>query len=316
MKKILFLTLIIAAALLLFSCAFPGGGETESRTGSSPDTAPATEVPTAETATETAENGIEPPAVTETETETVTETAEETAPPGPPEITYDVNAHLGSRRVLIDAGHGFSDPGCTSDYLNGVYESQITYEIASLLAQKLTEKGYEPVMLRGTDSFPTVAEIEAAVDELGIYSRKGVMLENNIFDAYERTLWGNVIHRRNPVALMISLHVNALPEAEYVRGTELYYTVDNGCAEPSARLAAFIESKLQAAFPDTRLRTEGCVWNDSYIVTKWTEMPSVLVEMAYSTNPEDAELLFDGAWRDKYTSALAEAIDSYIATRG
>ncbi|MBQ6263483.1 MAG: N-acetylmuramoyl-L-alanine amidase [Clostridia bacterium] len=314
MKKALYLILIVAAALLLFSCSFFGGGGTEARTEAVPDstsTSPVTEAPTME--------ATEPPEGTETETEVPTETetatAEETALPGPPEITYDVNAHLGSKRVLIDAGHGFADPGCTSDYLNGVYESQITYEVATLLAQKLTEKGYEPVMLRGTDSFPSVAEIRAAVAELGMFSRDDILYENNIFDAYERTLWGNVIHRRNPVALMISLHVNALPTAEYVRGTELYYTVDNGCAEPSAKLTAFIETKLKTAFPDTRLRTEGCVWNDSYIVTKWTEMPSVLVEMAYATNPEDAELLFDDAWRDKYTSALAEAIDSYIATR-
>jgi N-acetylmuramoyl-L-alanine amidase len=255
---------------------------------------------------------------TETETETETE-AESTAAPefqSPPEITYDVNAHLGSNRVLIDAGHGFGDPGCTSDYLNGVNESQITLEMAALLAEKLEEKGYEPVMLRRTDSFPSVAEIRAAVAELGMFSRDEVLKENNVFDAYERTLWGNVIHRRNPVALMISLHVNSLPTADYIRGTELYYTVDNGCSEPSARLTGFIETKLKTAFPDTRLKTEGCVWNDSYIVTKWTEMPSVLVEMAYATNEADAELLFDDEWRDEYVTALAEAIDSYIGTRG
>ena len=126
MKKALYLILIVAAALLLFSCSFFGGGGTEARTEAVPDstsTSPVTEAPTME--------ATEPPEGTETETEVPTETetatAEETALPGPPEITYDVNAHLGSKRVLIDAGHGFADPGCTSDYLNGVYESQLTY---------------------------------------------------------------------------------------------------------------------------------------------------------------------------------------------
>lgn len=317
MKKVLLLTLILVTAVLLFSCAFLPGSGTETQTEKAPDTTktvPATE--TEEKTEPPTEPATEEPTETETGTETGTASGGETTPPGPPEITYDVNAHLGSKRVLIDAGHGFADPGCTSEYLNGVYESQITYEMATLLAAKLEEKGYEPVLLRGTDTFPSIAEIRAAVAELGMFSRDDILYENNIFDAYERTLWGNVIHRRDPVALMISLHVNALPDAEYIRGTELYYTVDNGCAEPSAKLTAFIETKLKTAFPDTRLRTEGCVWNDSYIVTKWTEMPSVLVEMAYATNPEDAELLFDDEWRDEYVTALAEAIDSYIATRG
>ena len=309
MKKTLAITFILAILLILVSCAGIIGGKKTDETETATEKAAAT--------TETSEETRMPEtAETETETETEETEPEETALPGPPEIDYDVNAHLNSNRILIDAGHGFDDPGCTSDYLNGVHESRITYEMATLLSGKLAEKGYEPVMLRGQDSFPSVAEIRAGVAELGMFSRDEVLNENNIFDAYERTLWGNVLHRRNPVALMVSLHVNALPSAEYVRGTEIYYTVDNGCAEPSAKLAAFIETKLKNAFPDTRLRTEGCVWNDSFIVTKWTEMPSVLIEMAYATNPDDAELLFDDEWRDEYVSALADAIDSYIATRG
>ena len=315
MKKAFLSVLIVTAALLLFSCTLSVTDDTGSRTEATPETSetiPATQTETGTEARTEKETATEEPSDAETETAD----SEEATLPGPPEIDYDVNAHLGSNRVLIDAGHGFADPGCTSDFLNGVYESQITYEMASLLANKLAEKGYEPVMLRGEDSFPSISEIRAAVAELGMFSRDDVLNENNIFDAYERTLWGNVIHRRNPVALMISLHINALPSADYVRGTELYYTVDNGCAEPSARLTSFIETKLKTAFPDTRLRTEGCVWNDSFIVTKWTEMPSVLVEMAYATNEDDAKLIFDDGWRDKYVTALAEAIDSYIGTRG
>ena len=328
MKKTLLLVLaVMTAAIVLSACEFAGIGGAEKDTGSAgtgtgpaavttgEDSADPTDGPTASTEEPTA--ATEDPTTAEEDPTTAEEpTAAETSTPGPPEIDYDVNAHLNSKRILIDAGHGFGDPGCTSKYMNGVYERDLTYEFSSLLFDKLKERGYEPLMLRGTDTFPTVGEIRSAAEELHMFFREKELRDNGIFDAYERTLWANVIHRRDPVALMISIHFNALPSAEYVRGTELYYCVDNGCAEPSAKLCGFIETRLREAFPDSRIKPEGCVWNDSYIVTKWTEMPSLLVEAAYVTNPDDAELIFDGEWRETYIKALADGIESYIRTRG
>ena len=323
MKKTVLLSVIfLIFAALLVSCALTEqkGTETDTQSGT------ATVAPAPTAATES--GGTEPAPQTEgptsaatdepsTETEPATEppASETAAPNGPPPIDYDVNAHLGSKRVIIDAGHGFADPGCTSEYLGGVYERDICYEMATLLASELEDRGYEPVLLRGTDTFPSASELEATAKELNMFYREGELVDNYIFSAYERTLWANIIHRREPVALMVSLHINALPDYDYIRGTELYFTVDNGCAEPSGKLAGFIETKLREAFPDVRLKKEGCPWNDSYIVTKWTEMPSVLVEMAYATNEDDAKLILDNEWREKYIGALADAIEGYIETR-
>lgn len=329
-KAVLFALIAVFAAFLLVSCSLFGSlvdpaGESRTEpsdptTAETEDTVPATEsedpIATDEpTEPESAEPTDEPD-TTEAPSEEPTETQpEQTTGSGQPPIDYDVNAHLNSKRVIIDAGHGFADLGCTSKYLGGVYERDICYEMAQLLSEELKDLGYEPVMLRGVDTFPSPAELESAAIELDMFYREDQLIENNIFSAYERTLWANIIHRRDPVALMISLHINALPDYEYIRGTEIYRTVDNGCAAPSAKIAGFIETKLREAFPDINLKSVGYPWSDSYIVTKWTEMPSVLVEMAYSTNPDDAELIMDSEWREKYIGALADAIEGYIETR-
>ena len=275
--------------------------ETELPTDTEPFTEPATETDTA-------------PA-TDTGAATETEPADTTPPDVPPEIDYDVNAHLTSNTVLIDAGHGYADPGCTSKYLNGVYESTITYDMACLLRDELASRGYGVVMLRDGESFPNENDIVARATALGMTVKTDRISENNIYHAYERTLWADIMNRDTPFALMISLHVNSLPSAEEVRGTEIYHCVDNGCATPSELLATVIEEHVRSDF-GVRVRRDGTVWSDSYIVTKWTQMPSVLVEMAYATNPDDAELLFDGQWRKEYVNSLADSIDEYMSKRG
>ena len=275
--------------------------------GTDPETGP-------DTVNETETEPVTEP-VTETEAATETEPEDTTPPDVPPEINYDVNAHLGSNTVLIDAGHGYGDPGCTSKYLKDVYELTITYDMACLLRDELTKRGYGTVMLRDGESFPNEREILSRAKDLGMFVKEQSINENNVFHAYERTLWADILNRDTPFALMISLHVNSLPAAEEVRGTEIYHCIDNGCAAPSELLATIIEEHVRSDF-GVRVKREGTVWTDSYIVTKWTEMPSVLVEMAYATNPDDAKQLFDKEWRKEYVTSLADSIDEYMSKRG
>ena len=314
------LTAILAASLISCAATVSGPGKEslyrEGEIGTDP-AGPATETelptdtePAAEPATET-----DTAPATDTGAATETEPADTTPPDVPPEINYDVNAHLGSNTVLIDAGHGYADPGCTSKYLGGVYEMTITYDMACLLRDELSERGYSVVMLRDGESFPNEGEILSRAKDLGMFVKENNINENNVFHAYERTLWADVMNRDTPFALMISLHVNSLPSAEEVRGTEIYHCVDNGCAAPSELLATIIEEHVRSDF-GVRVRRDGTVWSDSYIVTKWTEMPSVLVEMAYATNPDDAKLLFDKEWRKEYVDTLADSIDEYMSKRG
>lgn len=311
------LAAIQAAVLVLFlvSCvtgtARPGKESVyrPGEVGTDPDTGHDTRI---ETETEPV---TEPSTGTDTEAATETEPAETVPPDVPPEINYDVNAHLGSNTVLIDAGHGYGDPGCTSKYLKGEYEVTIAYDMACLLRDELNKRGYQTVMLRDGESFPNEREILSRAKDLGMFVKENNINENNVFHAYERTLWADVMNRDTPFAMMISLHVNSLPAAEEVRGTEIYHCVDNGCAAPSELLATIIEEHVRSDF-GVRVKREGTVWSDSYIVTKWTEMPSVLVEMAYATNPDDAKLLFDKEWRGEYVGSLADSIDEYMSKRG
>ena len=78
-----------------------------------------------------------PEAVTESEsavTDTSNESEEATEPVTPVIPVKNPDDPL---TVCVDAGHGFTDPGCTTDYLEGLYEREI---VADYLKERAARK--------------------------------------------------------------------------------------------------------------------------------------------------------------------------------
>ena len=48
---------------------------------------------------------------------------------------------------------------------------------------------------------------------------------------------------------------------------------------------------------------------------KTAQFPSVLIELAYVTNKQDAENLQSDAWRDKVSDSIMSAIDKYFSSQ-
>jgi N-acetylmuramoyl-L-alanine amidase len=53
----------------------------------------------------------------------------------------------------------------------------------------------------------------------------------------------------------------------------------------------------------------------AFRVLKTAKFPSVLIELAYVTNKEDAELLRSDTWRDKVTDSIMTAVDNYFGAQ-
>ena len=56
----------------------------------------------------------------------------------------------------------------------------------------------------------------------------------------------------------------------------------------------------------------GYDYEDAYIVTKYAKIPSVLLEIGYASNPEDARKMNDDQWKDELARILADEIVRYI----
>ena len=217
---------------------------------------------------------------------------------------------LGVSRIVIDAGHGGHDPGASAF---GVTEAEVVLDVALRLEALLQKRGIEVVLTRRSDGF--------------------VPLD-------ERTEMAN----REEADLFLSIHANASPNPA-VRGIETYFL--NFAPNPEAEAIAAREnagsSKTMHSLPDIvkaialnnkidesrdfaglvqgamfeRLRKSNRdlrnlgVKQAPFMVLIGATMPSVLAEISFVTNRQEATLLKTPAYRQAIADALMAGISTY-----
>lgn len=165
-------------------------------------------------------------------------------------------------RIYIDQGHNPSSPNTGAEG-NGLREQDVTYEVGQTLASLLRQSGnYEVRLSRPT---PTT--------KLG-NSNSG-SLRARVDDA---NTWG--------ADYFISIHTNA-SDVSSASGVEAFsYARDTR----AFNLGEDIVEDLSAA---TGLKNRGMKVRPGLYVLKKTNMPAVLVEIGFITNPRDAALMRD-----------------------
>jgi N-acetylmuramoyl-L-alanine amidase len=164
-------------------------------------------------------------------------------------------------KIYIDQGHnprGFN----TGAEGNGYYEQDLTYEIGRRLYNMLSSNPeFTPRLSR-----PTPDTVLGTTNSTSLSTRVN-----------EANSWG--------ADIFISLHNNA---AENQRATGNEALVYGPRQQVANDLAADILEQLTLT---TGLRNRGIIYRPGLYVLKETEMPAVLVEMGFITNPTDADLL-------------------------
>lgn len=219
----------------------------------------------------------------------------------------------GVATILLDAGHGFGDVGCTSDYLNGLYEYQLTMDLTESLANNLRSFGYDVILTHNGVDIPDLSDICARADRLGVkYDSDKISPNNNVFDAYERAIYANVLGAEKEIDLFVSIHVNANADTNAATGFEVDYCAENSSSDMSVFAFESICASLAEKYPERRLKMFADSWDMSFIVNKYTEMPSVLLETGFATTLSDAELLLNADWRSALMDVVGEGIKEYF----
>ncbi|MBM7606270.1 N-acetylmuramoyl-L-alanine amidase [Metabacillus crassostreae] len=182
-----------------------------------------------------------------------------------------------SKIIVIDPGHGGKDPGAIG---NGLRESDVNLTMGKRTASKLSNMGYEVHLTRTEDVFLALNE---------------------------RTEFA---YNLSP-GVFISLHMNAVTNPD-VDGTETYSTVSAKSLTPaekadSDKLAAFIQNRLVEAI---KTDDRGTKKNDFYVIDK-NYTRSVLIEMGFISNPEDANIFKTESGQDKTATAIANGINDF-----
>lgn len=208
------------------------------------------------------------------------------APVSPPAPVHQLPA--GFDTVIIDPGHGGNDTGASA---HGLQEKKISLDLARRLAVELRNLGFTVVLTRDDDTY--------------------VSLPDRIKFA-----------QSVPGAIFVSLHCNYAHNAS-ARGFQIYHAETKSPAFPatvvqtSAGLEALAisEAQLAGAIKNSLGETLRCDHHEirtaNFFVLRNLDMPALLIECGFLTNPEDAKALTDPAFRTKLTGAIAKGIALY-----
>ena len=223
--------------------------------------------------------------------------------------------------VVIDAGHGGRDPGATSPF-TGRPEKEITLELARTIRDELLASRRVRVALTRND------------DRYLVHNER-----------YE-------VARRLGAELFISVHADAAPGGDTAHGATIY-TLSEVASDRQAALLAAQENKsdiiagvdLQGQAADVNrilidlaqresmdasaefarlLRREASAFFPfrpdfhrfaSLLVLKAPDIPSILFESGYLTNPRDAEYIQSPEGQRQIATGIRRAVEAHFARR-
>lgn len=223
-----------------------------------------------------------------------------------PQVSIPALPDDGRVVIVLDAGHGFGDPGCSSEYLAGT-EAEVTIDMVNRLVNELTSLGAEVVLTHDGERFPQADEIIDLCVSHGIEYRADLVVDDNIFSAYERGIYVLALSKELPIDFFVSVHVNNFPTDPSVDRYELFYYEGNHYASLVNSFCVSFSSKL-----DNTAKIAAHDYENAYIVTKYGDYPSVLIETGFASNPDAAEKLNSDAWRAEFCKTLAQEIVNSI----
>ena len=189
------------------------------------------------------------------------------------------NVVAAGKVIVIDSGHGGDDPGKIG--INQAKEKDVNLKIAKKVKKRLKKEGWKVVMTREEDVMLGDAQ-------------KG---NRKIHDMKARV---ELINKTMP-AMAVSIHQNSYQEAE-IHGAQVFYYSHS---QDGKRMAETMQKALLMADEENTRQAKG---NDTYYLLKRTEVPTIIVECGFLSNPQEAEKLTE----DGYQKKLAQAITSGI----
>lgn len=193
--------------------------------------------------------------------------------------------------IVVDAGHGGEDGGAVG--VNGLVEKDINLAIALALAENLKANNFQVILVRdgdysvGDQSLSTVAE------------RKRSDTKNRVRLVEE-----------TGECLLVSIHQNQFSQSQH-NGAQMFYSPNN---PESAQLAECIRESVVSSLQPDNTRQNKEAGEEIYLLTH-CQVPAVLVECGFLSNPEEANLLSQEAYQQDMAAAIYNGIVSFLEQR-
>jgi N-acetylmuramoyl-L-alanine amidase len=227
--------------------------------------------------------------------------------------------------IVLDPGHGGDDTGAQK---NGTVEKNVVLAFSLMLRDKLNATGrYKVLMTRDTDVFvelnkrrefaeQNLAQLFVAVHaDYAQSSARGATiysLRESVANSLQRSARGEVSDN-----ILSDKELAAAKPMDGDLGAIRGFLADLIRLEVERnrdRTSVFVKSVIEHMGESTNLK-DNPDRTAAFVVIKSAKVPSILVELGYVTNQEDAELLKSEQWREKVSASIVTAIDNYFSNQ-
>lgn len=227
-------------------------------------------------------------------------------------LTRALGLKLG--RIVLDPGHGGYDFGTSSP--NGLHEKELVLDVAQRLGLLLEEQlGAEVVYTREDDRFVALERRTEFANEQKADLFISVHANSSPFKqaAGPETYFLNFTSARD--ALEVASRENASSGKTIFELKDLLQKIAlNEKLTESRDFAAKVQSSMIAMTKSTTPQRDRGVKRAPFVVLIGTQMPSILTEIGFVSNPREEALLKRSDYRQKIAEALAKGVVQYATS--
>lgn len=226
--------------------------------------------------------------------------------------------------IAIDAGHGGEDPGALGP--GKVLEKNVVMNISRRLEQKLARaQGYRPVMIRTGDYYlahrkrtqrarEAQANLFVSIHADAFKSPKvdgaSVYTLSDRGASSETARWLAESENASDMIGGVAEEVVSGEQEDYLLQAILEVSMDaNRSASIEVGEAVLAQMGRITALHKKRVEQAG------FLVLKSPDMPSILIETGFISNPSEAGKLSSSAFQERMANAIFEGIRSYMSVR-
>ena len=221
---------------------------------------------------------------------------------------------LGVRRIVIDPGHGGKDygaPGC----IKGVHEKKIVLQIAQRL-EKMIKKQLkcDTIMTRSADVYLSLEERTAIANT----QNADLFVSIHTNASPDRRAYGVETYILNLATDDEAIRVAAMENATSAKNISdldsiLQDLMQNTKVNESARLASYVQDGMdnQLKKKYDSIRNKGIKQAPFYVLLG-AEMPSILVETSFISNPRECKRLTNAHYQNLICQGIVDGIKRYM----
>jgi len=216
-------------------------------------------------------------------------------------------------RIVVDAGHGGHDSGTLGP--EGIEEKEVVLDVSLRLGKMLKQRlGAEVIYTRDDDTFIPLETRTAIANK----AQADLFLSVHANSSHDPTARGVETYYLNftasPDALEVAARENSVSNQSIYQLSDLVKKITlKDKIDESREFASNVQQSLYSGLEDGNrgLKDRG-VKKAPFVVLIGANMPSILAEISFLTNPDDARELRDPNYRQRIAESLYKGVSKYI----